>query len=170
MNRTQIFSLNTKQLYDAVLKYFDIRELVSPGAYNKYKHYGDYFFLSRFDKRLLEVLLWVRTNVGQSIIANNWLWNGRFDERGLRDTSTPMVQSRANNDDAWLSGHVLAMAIDYHLKHQKPEEHREWLQDHEVQLPHKIRLEHHMDGKPINWVHLDVCDDPKNPKVYLFNI
>jgi len=114
--------------------------------------------------------LWIRINVDAPITVNDWLWGGRFDERGIRDTSTPMVQSRAYNNDAWLSGHVLAMALDYDVKGQTAVEHREWLKDHADELPHPIRLERKYNGKQITWVHLDVCDDPKNPKVYEFDI
>jgi hypothetical protein len=170
MTTEEIYKMKTKELYDKLLEFFDVRELVSPGAYEKFKHLGDYFFLSRFDKRLLENLLWIRVNVGASITVNDWLWGGRFDERGIRDTSTPMVQARAKRNDAWLSGHVLAMALDYDVEGQTAVEHREWLKKHENELPHPIRLERNLNGKPISWVHMDVCDDPKNPKVYEFDI
>ena len=166
----KIKTLITKQLYDQLLTYFDVREFVSPGAYEKYKYFGDYFFLSRIDKRLLENLLWIRVTSGRKITINDWLWNGRFDERGIRDSSTPMLQERARNNDAWLSGHVLAMAIDYDVEGQTAEEHRAWLVKRAKQLPHPIRLERKLNGKQITWVHLDVCDDPKNPRVYQFDI
>ena len=173
MNKTQILELTvltTKKLYDSILEFFDIRELVSLGVYKKYGHYGEYFILSRFDKRLLENLLWIRVNIDTSITVNTWLWGGRFDERGIRDTSTPMVQTRADNDDAWLSGHVLAMALDYDVENQTAVEHRKWLKKHSEDLPHPIRLERKYKKKQITWVHLDVCDDPKNPRVYEFDI
>lgn len=163
--------METKALYEGILKYFDIRELVSPGVYNKYyQRYGVNFILSRFDKRLLETILWIRETIDSPITANDWLWNGRFDERGLRDTSTPMVQDRAARDDAWISGHVMAMALDYTVEGQTAAEHRDWLEARAEALPHKIRLENEMDGQQISWVHLDVCDEPDNPKVYRFNI
>lgn len=166
----KIKSLTTQELYDQFLEYFRIEELVSPGAYKKYKHHGDYFFLSRFDKRLIENMLWIRETSGRKITVNTWLWGGRFDERGIRDTSTPMVQSRAAKNDAWLSGHVLAMALDYDVEGQTAEEHRAWLVKRSTLLPNPIRLERKYNGKQINWVHLDVCDDPKNPRVYEFDI
>jgi len=56
----QVDSLSTKEIYDQILVYFDIRELVSPGVYRKFKDRSDYFFLARFDIRLLENLLWIR--------------------------------------------------------------------------------------------------------------
>lgn len=170
MKKEDILNLSTLELYDKFLEFFDIRELISPGAYEKYKHYGQYFFLSRISKRLLETMLWIRINVDARITINNWLWGGRFDERGIRDTSTPMVQNRAIQNDAWLSGHVFGKAFDYDVEGQTAEEHRQWLQDREELLPHPIRLERKLKGKQINWVHIDVCEDPKNPKVYQFDI
>ena len=156
--------------YDDFLRYFDARELVSPEAYNKYKNFGSYFFLSRFDIRLIETMLWIRETTQSAIIINTWHRNGRFDERGLRDTSTPMVQNKASIDDPYLSAHVLGKAFDYDIAHQTPVEHREWLKSRENDLPHKIRLERNLRGQPISWVHLDVCDDPKNSKVYEFDV
>lgn len=170
MTREDISNLSTLELYQKFLEFFDVRELVSPRAYDKYKHFGDHFFLSRIDKRLLETMLWIRINVDARITINNWLWGGRFTQRGVRDTSTPMVQQRAKRNEAWLSGHVLAMAFDYDVEGQTAQEHRQWLQEREVLLPHPIRLERKLKGRQINWVHLDVCDDPKNPKVYQFDI
>jgi hypothetical protein len=166
----KIKSLTTKELYDKLLVYFDIRELVSPGVYNKFKHKGNYFFLSRFDIRLLQNILWIRETTNAKITINTWMWGGRFDERGLRDTSTPMVQKRARDNDAWLSGHVLAMALDYDVEGQTAEEHRAWLQERSILIPNPIRLERKLNGEQISWVHKDVCDDPKNPRVYQFDI
>lgn len=173
MTKHQIFQISVKELYDGILKYFDIRELVSPGVYNKYIErlgYSNYDLLSRFDKRLLQSLLWIRINYGDSITVNDWMWGGRFDERGIRDTSTPMVQGRAGRNDAWLSSHVLASALDYIPKGQTAPEHRDWLESKAEELPHPIRLENKYKGKQINWVHLDVCEIPGLPKVYRFNI
>lgn len=170
MDKRTILELTTKQLYDNILRFFDVRELVSPEAYEKYKHHGNYFFLSRIDKRLLENLLWVRINVDAKITVNDWLWGRRFTQRGIRDTSTSMVQKRALKNDAWLSTHVLSMGLDYDVEGQTAEEHRAWLVENSENLPHPIRLERKYKGEQITWVHMDVADDPKNPKVYEFDI
>jgi len=166
----QVDSLSTKEIYDQILVYFDIRELVSPGVYKKFKDRSDYFFLARFDIRLLENLLWIRINVDKGITINNWMHGGNLDERGLRDTSTPMLQKRARENDPWLSGHVLAMGIDYDVKGQTAEEHREWLRERSSMLPYPIRLIRKVNNREITWVHLDVCDLPYNPKVFQFDM
>ncbi|MBU2526243.1 MAG: hypothetical protein KKC03_06555 [Bacteroidetes bacterium] len=162
--------MTTKQLYDQFLKYFTPEELFSPAAYRKYKHLGDYFFLSRLDKRLIETLLWIREKKGQKMTINNWLWGGHFDERGVRDTSTDMVKARAKKSDSWLSAHVLSMGADYDIEGETAAQHRQWLNSVANELPHPIRLERKFSGKPITWVHLDVCDDPRSPKVYQFDV
>lgn len=162
--------MKTEKLYNDFLKYFRVEELVSPGAYNKYKYLGDFFFLSRIDRRLIETLLWIRETTGRKITINTWLWGGRFSQRGIRDTSTKMTQSRAEKNDAWLSAHPLAMGLDYDIEGQTAEEHRLWLVSQSENLPHPIRLERKYKGAQINWIHLDVCEDPRNPKVYQFDI
>lgn len=159
-----------KKLYDEFLEYFKPYELFSKKCYEKYKHYGDYFFLSRIDPRLLETLLVIRKAIDKSMTINNWFWGGTFTQRGFRDSSTHMVQSRASKNDPWLSGHVTAMAIDFDVKDMTAVEVRRWLVETQDLLPHHIRLENNMNGQPITWVHLDVCYEPKNPKVYLFDI
>jgi len=162
--------METKQIYDDFLQYFNVEEIVSPGIYEKYNHLGDYFFLSRFDIRLLVTMVFIRTTLNKTITINDWLWGGRFDERGLRDTSTPMVQDRAKKNDPWLSAHVVGMAFDFDVKEMTANEVREWLFKFRDCLPYKIRLERKLNGEFISWVHLDVCDDPRNPKIYSFDV
>ena len=173
MAKNEIFALSLKDLYDLFLEYFRIEEIVSPGVHNKYIErlgWHPYWIIARFDKRLIETMVWIRINYGQAITINNWVWGGRFDERGLRDSSTPMLQKRAANDDAWISMHPLAGAFDYDAKGQTAFEHRNWLEERANELPHPIRLEDHYNGEPITWVHIDVAAIPGNPKVYRFNI
>lgn len=162
--------MESKEIYDGVLEFFDVEEFVSPQAYNKYKHLGNYFFLSRIDIRLLAVLLNIRKKLDRPITINDWKWGGKFDERGIRDSSTPMLQGRARKDDPWFSGHCLSMALDFDVEGMTANEVRKWLVDNQECLPFKIRLERKYGVNYISWVHLDVCDDPRNPKVYMFDV
>jgi len=157
----------TNKLYDEFLEYFDIREIVSEDVYNQFKERGDYFFLSRFDPRLLEVITFIRKDLGKSITVNNWLFGGDMHQRGLRENTSRIVSSK---DYPYLSAHVLGKAFDFNVKDMSSVHVREYLLSISELLPHKIRLENKLNGKPISWVHLDVCDEPKNPKVYLFNV
>lgn len=161
---------NTKLLYDYFLSYFDVEEIVSPQLFERFKHHGDYFFLSRFDIRLLKTMVVIREALDLPITINNWKWGGRFDERGFRDTSTPMVQTKSKNDIPWFSGHVVTMAFDFDVEGMTANQVRRWLKDNKSILPCKIRLERKLNGDYISWVHLDVIDEPKNPKVYEFDI
>ena len=158
---------DTKELYDRLLNYFDVRELVTPWAYTKFKHRGDYFFLSRIDPRLLITILFIRETTGLKMTINTYKWGGRFDERGVRDNLSPLVMAR---NSAYWSGHVFAMAVDFDLEGMTATEVRSWLKKHSEELPFKIRLEAKLNGIEISWVHLDVVDDPRLPKVYLFNV
>lgn len=159
-----------KLIYDNFLKYFNVEEIVSPQLFEKFKHKRNYFFLSRFDIRLLTTMVIIRESLDKSITINNWKWGGKFQQRGFRDTSTPMVQTKSKNDIPWFSGHVVAMAFDFDVKSMSANEVRKWLKDNKEILPFKIRLEGKLNDKYISWVHLDVISEPKNPKVYEFNV
>lgn len=158
---------DTRKIYDDFLKYFDTKEIVSESVYNKFKERGDYFFLSRFDIRLLEVMTFIREDLGKPITINNWKYGGNLHQRGLRENTSQIVSSKKS---PYLSGHVLSMAFDFDVKGISAPFIREYLMSVSELLPCKIRLENKLNGDPISWVHLDVCDEPKNPKVYLFNV
>lgn len=159
--------MNSKDLYDRFLTYFKIEEIVSPTCFEQYKQRGDYFFLSRFDPRLLYVMIFIREGLGRSITVNDWFWDGNLTQRGLRDNLTPLVKNKSH---VYLSGHVLGAAFDFDVEGMKAYQVRNWLQQVAEELPYKIRLENKYKGKVISWVHLDVIDEPKNSKVYLFNV
>tara|TARA_R110001592_G_scaffold268269_3_gene534531 strand:- start:43572 stop:44087 length:516 start_codon:yes stop_codon:yes gene_type:complete len=163
----QALLFDSKELYDRILNYFDVQELVTPWAYAKFKQRGDYFFLSRIDPRLLITILFIRETTGRKMTINTYKWGGRFDERGVRDNLSPLVMARKT---AYWSGHVFAMAVDFDLEDMTATQARAWLSTHADELPFKIRLEHKLNGVSISWVHLDVVDDPRLPKVYLFNV
>lgn len=160
----------TKTIYDNFLKYFSIEEIVSPELFQKFQHKGNYFFLSRFDIRLLSTMIIVRESLDKSITINNWKWGGPFDERGFRDTSTPMVQTKSKSDIPWFSGHVVTMALDFDVKGMTANQVRKWIKDNQDLFPFKIRLERKLNGKFISWVHLDIIDEPKNPWIYEFDV
>lgn len=162
--------METKKIYDEFLNYFSPEEFFSPKAYNKYKHLGSYFFLSRLDIRLIKTLLVVRVAIDSSMTINDWKWGGKYTQRGFRDTSTSMVKDKASKSDPWLSAHLTGMAVDFDVKGMTATEVRSWIKENKDLLPYKVRLERKYKGKEISWVHLDVCDDPRNPKVYEFDV
>lgn len=162
--------METKKIYDEFLKYFSPEEFFSPKAYDKYKHLGSYFFLSRLDIRLIKTLLVLRTTLNLPFTINNYKFGGRLTQRGVRDTSTALMKDRALKNDPWLSAHSLAMGVDFDVKGMTATEVRSWIKENKDLLPFKVRLERRYKGKEISWVHLDVCDDPRNPKVYEFDV
>jgi hypothetical protein len=158
--------MHRENIIEKLSQYFEAHELVSPQVYDIYGN--DSFQFLHTD--LLECLLIIRKELDRPITINNWFWGGEFTQRGLRDNLTPIFKSKFENNRLYLSGHVLGMAIDFDVKGMTANEVRNWLAESDYLFPCKIRLERKLKGKFINWVHLDVKSQDKNPKVYLFDV
>ena len=152
-----------KDMFKRFKKYFNIYELVDESVYNKYGETAWQFI----DSKLMESLLVVRESLGKPMTINNWQWGGRFAERGLRHNLSDLVATKSR---VYLSAHMMGKAADFDVEGMEAFEVRNWIVDNANLFPHKIRLENEMRGKQINWVHLDVFDNPNNKSVYLFNI
>jgi hypothetical protein len=137
--------------------HFKIYELVSEQVFDKYGQKAWRFF----DPRLLETIDWIREKLGKPITVNDWRWEGDFDERGLRCNMDDLVRAKTNKGDIYLSAHVLGMATDFDVEGMTAQEVRDWLVEHQDELPYPVRLE-----EGVSWVHLDVED--MGVKVYLF--
>lgn len=144
------------------MKYFKIQEFVDGVTYARHGENAWQFM----DFKLLETMSVIREALGKAITINH----GSSQQRGLRTNICQIVKSKTLQGKLYLSAHVLGKAVDFDVKGMKAEQVRDWLLENQDILPYKIRLEHNMNGKPITWVHLDVYDNPKNPKVYLFNV
>jgi len=131
----------------AILKFFDVQELVCRHVYNTFGLSA----LNFLDEKLLETLLFVRENIGKPIYVNNWQIGGNLSQRGLRCNLCDLVKSKTNANSIYVSAHVLGKAVDFDVKGMKAEEVRQWLLTNENRLPHPIRLE-----KGVSWVHMDV--------------
>ena len=107
----------------------------------------------------------VREGLNKPITVNNWHIGGRFEQRGLRDNTQPIVKDKTIKGKLYLSAHVLGKAVDFDVKGMTAQKVRQWIVDNHELFPCKVRLE---DG--VNWVHLDVISEEKNPKVYLFKV
>lgn len=154
------------QILKGIKEYFGVFELVGRAVFNKYRNRA-WMFL---DIRLLWALLIIRANIDKPITVNNWYWGGKFSQRGLRSNLQQIFASYFKRRKLYLSGHVMGKAIDFDVKGMTAEEVREWILKHQELFPFKIRLEHKLKGKAINWVHLDVFQDETKPHIYLFNI
>jgi hypothetical protein len=160
MTSEQIKALSHEELIAELSMFFCVEEFVDQTVFSKYGVRAWRFF----DRRLLDNVLWIRMNLGMSMTINNWKWNGQFSQRGLRTNISPLVKGKSG---LYLSAHLRGGAIDFDAKEMTAQEVRDWLVDNADGLPHKTRVEETLNGKKINWVHIDVDDEPKNPKVYL---
>ena len=120
--------------------------------------------------RLLQAMLIIRTTLDKKITINTWKWGGKFSQRGLRTNLGQIVMKMVKRKKLYLSAHLMGKAVDFDVEGMSAEEVRMWIVKNEKLFPYKIRLEHIMNGKPINWAHLDVFWDKKNKHIYLFNI
>ena len=144
---------------NTIKQYFDIRELVCRHVYNKHKENAWDFF----DPRLLEIMLWIRENIGRPIYVNNWDSNGQLTQRGLRCNLCSLVRSKTNAQSLYLTAHSQGMGVDFDVKGMTAEQVRQWIKANESKLPHPIRLE-----KDVTWVHLDVRTDGSKGKIVMF--
>jgi hypothetical protein len=153
-------------LLNEILKYFDIRELVSPMVYKIYGNRAWRFF----DTEALEVLLWIRIKLNKAITINNWHYGGSLSQRGLRTNLGSIFKKMFERGRLYLSGHIFGKAFDFDVEGMTAEEVRDWIWKNQKTLPHKVRLEWKKNGKPITWVHMDMMSEPILPKVYKFNV
>jgi hypothetical protein len=158
--------MKDEEILQEIKKYFCIEEFVSKEVFEKYGE-SAWQFIS---PRLLHTMLIIRKEFKKSITINNWKWGGKFSQRGLRENTCRMVMNKNRLGITYLSAHVLGCAVDFDIQGVDAMDVRIWLAGNPDKLPYKIRLENEMNGKQINWVHLDVYSNEKNPKVYLFNV
>lgn len=142
-----------------IKRFFDIEELVCDHTYDKW---GDRAW--RFlDTNLLWCLLIIRRDIVKMPMYCN---SKTAHQKGLRCNRCQLVREK---NVAYLSAHVLGKAIDLTCPTMKAAKIRELIKANEHLFPCKIRLEKwDASGNEISWVHLDVIDEPQNPKVYEF--
>ena len=134
-----------------IKKYFSIKELVCPHVYNLH---GDKAW-AFFDPRLLDVLYFIRANLGKPITVNN---GTTLTQRGYRCNLCELVKTKKT---LYCSAHMRGQAIDFDVKGMTADQVRNWLWNNRERLPHNIRLE-----EDVSWVHVDVCNINPNKIVY----
>ena len=155
-----------QDIIDEAKKYFKIQELVSKTVYNAYGE-GSWALLQ---SDILMCLCLIRVGINKPIHVNNWDNGGVFDERGFRENISDIASRKTEQGKLYTSGHLLGMAIDFHINGMSSEKVRDWIVEHEDIFPCKVRLERKLNGKPISWVHIDTKYYDDNPKVYLFDV
>jgi hypothetical protein len=145
------------------MKYFKIEELVDSTVFKAHGQNAWKFI----DKTLLDCLLVVREGLGKPMTINNWHVGGQFSQRGLRTNISPMVKGKTS---LYLSAHLFGKAVDFDVAGMTAVQVREWIVANADKFPCKIRLERNMNGKPINWVHLDTLAGENDGKVTQFDV
>lgn len=124
--------------------FFKIKELVCKDVYDKFGE-AAWAFL---DPRLLQTLLFIRTNIGKPMTINTWSAGGKYSQRGYRCNLCELVKTKKT---LYASAHMEGMAADFDADGMTAEEVRTWLYNNRERLPYPIRVE-----KGTNWVHIDV--------------
>lgn len=148
--------MTKQQIKEKLERFFKIHELVCPHVYERFGEKAwDYF-----DIRLLETLLFIRTELNMPMTVNNWKGGGMISQRGLRCNLCSEVKSKTY---AYLSSHIFGKGIDFVVKGMTANAVRDWITKHQDKLPYPIRLE---VGPKVTWVHLDVCNETDKKIVY----
>lgn len=132
-------------------KYFKIYELVDKPTFDQWGDRAWQFF----NPLLLMSLDALREFYGVGITVNNWYWEGRFSQRGLRNPSSTV--------GATFSQHRLGNAIDCDVKGIDPKKVREDIVLYKDTLFPYINC---LEGN-INWVHFD-CRNIENRIMWVY--
>lgn len=146
--------MERNEIIDKLKKYFNIKELVCPHVYAKFREAG-WMFLST---ALLHTLLIIREDiVKRPMIVNS---GSIFTQRGLRCNMCQLVRSKTSS---YLSAHVLGEGLDFSCNDISAEEIRKLIASNSDKLPYKIRFE-----TGVTWVHFDCYDDLDGSKISYF--
>ena len=133
------------------MKYFGIKELISPVVYNKFKEEAWMFF----DESTLKELDYIRETYGQPIIINNWASGGTLKQCGLRSNLDEIPLSKTKSNSLYLSAHTMGKGFDLHDKYG----HNQKLWQHCFNLIKQGKLKSFHRIENINqtptWTHID---------------
>lgn len=140
--------------------FFSVKELVCKHVYERYGENAAMFL----DDKLIETLNVIREQIlCAPMTVNNWHAGGNFTQRGLRCNICELVKSKTDAGRLYLSAHMLGKAVDCNVEGMTAEKARRLIIEKQESLPYPIRLE---DG--VSWLHIDVYNNGKGEKVYLF--
>lgn len=145
------------KLINALKPYFNIRELVCPHVYNRFKNNAWQFISTE----LLSTLFVLRTKVLKvPMIINNWSLKKSYSQRGLRCNLCDLVKSKNN---VCMSAHNLGKAVDFTPQGMRAEDARKLIKDNLNQFEYPIRLE-----EGTSWVHIDCYTTDDSIKLITF--
>lgn len=131
-------------------KYFDIRELVSPIVYNRWKENAWMFF----NPEVIAELDLIREKIGVPITINDWMYGGQLMQCGLRSNLDPIVKDATKKNQLYISAHMLACGFDLHSAKNKELWEMIYGMIERKELKHFRRLESRTQTKDA-WVHVD---------------
>lgn len=145
------------KLINSLKPYFNIRELVCPHVYNRFKE-SAWQFLST---ELLSTLLILRTVIiDKSMIINNWSLKKSYSQRGLRCNQCSLVKDK---NSVYLSSHCLGKGVDFNVQGMTAEEVRKLIKKNVDKFEYPIRLE-----EGTSWVHVDCYTTDDSIKLVTF--
>lgn len=159
-------------------KYFKPYELVSKKVYEKY---SEDTIMNRMNPLLLELLEWIRENVGFGLVINNWKSGGNFQQRGYRSNLDQIIKDATMKGHLNFSAHALFMAADMNPVASSGKSALylwNWIHDNAANAPCNFRMENKTatvnSRGEVSWVHVDVAteqktDKSKPSKVIVFN-
>lgn len=151
--------MTREEILNEIKRYFDVSELVCDHVYDKFGERAWDFL----DTNYLHALLIIRRDI---IRLPMWCTSRTQKQRGLRCNRCQIVKSK---NTPYLSAHVLGKAGDFTITGMSASVAREKIKANAHLLPCKVRLEKwDSTGQEISWLHIDVIDNPQNPKVYEF--
>lgn len=151
--------MNRQEVLSAIKSYFLVSELVCDHVYDKFGERAWDFL----DTDYLHALLIIRRDI---IRLPMWCTSRTQKQRGLRCNRCQIVKSK---NTPYLSAHVLGKAGDFTITGMSASVAREKIKANAHLLTCKVRLEKwDSTGQEISWLHIDVIDNPQNPKVYEF--
>lgn len=145
------------KLITALKPYFNIRELVCPHVYDKFKDRAWQFISTE----LLSTLYVLRTIIlKEPMIVNNWHKKGSYTQRGFRCNQCDLV---VNKKVCYLSAHQLGKAIDFNVPNKTAEEVRKLIKENIDEFDYPIRLE-----EGTSWIHIDCYTTDDSIKLVTF--
>jgi hypothetical protein len=136
---------------------FDIRELVHPDIWGSHKERCIDFVnvntgetLEAIKKELSNMI-----NKTESVTVNDWLWDGRYVNSGIR-----------YNFGSERSTHRVGCGFDLKYKHHTPQEVYLFIIQNQELFPYISRMEH-IDATP-KWNHIEICTEKRIGKIYVF--
>lgn len=145
------------KLLNAVKPYFNIRELVCPHIYERFKESAWQFISTE----LLSTLNVLRTVViKEPMIVNNWHQYKSYSQRGVRCNKCSLVEDKKY---CYMSSHILGKGVDFNVPGKTAEDVRKIIKANIDKFEYPIRLE-----EGVSWVHIDCYTKDDSIKLVTF--